>query len=90
MSNGIKQGAVLSPVLFTVYIDGLFQRLQTSGIVCHIGGVFASAFGYADDIVSLIPSVYALRHLICTCEKISEDYNIIFNTGNSKLIYTHI
>ena len=39
--NGVKQGGVLSPVLFAVYTDGLLLRLQESGIGCHIGGHYA-------------------------------------------------
>ena len=58
------QGAVLSPILFTDYIDKLLTRLRESGVGCHIDGVFASAFGYADDIVLLAPSLDALRHMI--------------------------
>ena len=61
-----KSGCCLSPVLFTVYIDGVFQRLQFSGVGRHIGGVFAGDFEYADDIVLLSPPVNALRHMICT------------------------
>ena len=53
MKNGVKQGAVLSPVLFTVYSDIMLQKLQRSGVGCQFDGVFAGAFGYADDIVSL-------------------------------------
>ena len=53
ISNGVKQGAVLSPNLFTDYIDKLLTRLRESGVGCHIDGVFAGAFGYADDIVLL-------------------------------------
>ncbi len=39
--NGVKQGGVLSTILFSVYIDGLFTRLSNSGIVCHIGNHYA-------------------------------------------------
>ena len=27
-SNGVKQGAILSPILFSVYMDELFERLE--------------------------------------------------------------
>ena len=64
ISNGMKQGAVLSPILFTDYIDNLLTRLREYGVGCHIGGMFAGAFGYADDIVLLAQSLDALRHMI--------------------------
>ena len=35
VSNGVRQGGVLSPVLFSVYINGLLCTLQESGVGCH-------------------------------------------------------
>jgi hypothetical protein len=37
MLNGIKQGSIISPVLFTVYMDVLLLRLEASGVGCKIG-----------------------------------------------------
>ena len=50
VSNGVRQGGVLSPILFTVYIDELLQRLSRLGIGCQLGGHSVCALGYADDI----------------------------------------
>ena len=33
-SNGVKQSGVLSPLLFTVYLDQLILALKESGIGC--------------------------------------------------------
>ena len=47
----MKQGGVISPVLFYIYIDKLLYQLRTSGSGCFIGEVFLGALAYADDIV---------------------------------------
>ena len=38
--NGTRQGPVLSPALFSVYMDNLIVKLRKSGVGCHLGGVF--------------------------------------------------
>jgi len=49
--NGVKQGAVLSPILFCFYIDALLLLLKKAGFGCYIGAHFVGALDYADDIV---------------------------------------
>ncbi len=56
ISNGVKQGGVLSPVLFTLYIEELLIRLKQSGVGCYIGHMFAGAFGYAVNVSLLSPT----------------------------------
>ncbi len=67
-------------------MDGLLNKLSKSNVISHIGGVFAGAFGYADDIKLLTPSVHALRILANICEKYAAKYDIIFNGKKSQLI----
>ena len=50
VGNGIKQGGVLSPILFNLYIDGLLIRLQKSSAGCHMNNIYMGALSYADDI----------------------------------------
>ena len=38
MSNGVKQGGVLSAILLTLFLDKLFIRLKNSNIGCSING----------------------------------------------------
>ena len=40
VSNGVKQGGVLSPLLFSCYIDKHFSQLEHSGLECHVGITF--------------------------------------------------
>ena len=53
--NGTRQGSVLSPGFFSVYVDDLLIQLRKSNVGCYIGGKFVGAAGYADDIILLAP-----------------------------------
>ena len=48
LSNGVKQGGVLSPILFNIYIDKLLLELKGSSYGCHINNTFVGALCYAD------------------------------------------
>ena len=86
ISNGVKQGAVISPPLFAIYLDPLIARLIESKEGCHIGDICANAFVYADDIVLLSPSCNALRNLINICEYFANEYEINFNPNKCTLL----
>jgi hypothetical protein len=51
VSAGVRQGGVLSPFLFAVYIDVLITRLRASGYGLHICQCFLGCLVYADDIL---------------------------------------
>ena len=61
ISNGVKQGGAVSPLLFNIYLDELFLLLKKSGLGCHVGSTYAGTFGYADDIALIAPSCPALN-----------------------------
>ena len=41
VANGVKQGAVISPLLFSIYIDNLLIELKQLGLGCHVWPTFA-------------------------------------------------
>ena len=85
--HGVKQGGVLSPILFAVHTNGLLVRLQQTGVGCHMGSRFTGALiVYADDITLLAPCKSALLILISVCEDYAAKYDIIFNGSKSKYI----
>ena len=63
-----RTGAVISPLLFIIYIDNLFKELIHLGLGCHVGPTLASTFGYADDVALIAMSLYALKKIIYVCE----------------------
>ena len=58
--NGVKQGAVLSAILFCVYIDGLIKEIRRNQDGCWIKDAFVGIVVYADDIALLSPSIDGL------------------------------
>ena len=72
-------GGVLSPVLFTVYLDNLLKTLKQRNIECKIGNSYLGVFGYADDLTLLCPSLTGLKEMLNTCEVYAKDYNILFH-----------
>ena len=72
--NGVRQGAILSPSLFCVYLDTLLSKLRDAGIGCHLGDTFLGAFGYADDVTLLSPSREGLQVMLDICENFISFY----------------
>ena len=86
VTNGVRQGGILSPLLFTVYIDELLEKLKRNGIGCYLGHKFVGALGYADDILLLCPSVGGLKKMIKICEDYANEHSIKFNGSKSKYL----
>ena len=84
--NGVKQGGVISPVLFGVYIDELIKRLRHSGYGCYVGPYFFGCIGYADDLVLLSPTKAGLEAMLSICKQYSLDYKVQFNGLKSQFI----
>ena len=83
MGNGIRQGSVLSPYLFNVYVDGLNRNLSSAGVGCHIAGTPLNNFSYADDLAIVAPSATAMNELLGICDKFAADNHIVYNTTKS-------
>ena len=63
VTNGVRQGGVLSPLLFDVYVNELSELLNESGI----GGTLINHMLYADDICIVSLSSSGLQHLLNIC-----------------------
>jgi len=85
--NGVKQGGILRPVLFCIYIDGLLVRLKQSKIGCWTGNTFVGALAYADDITLFAPTPSAMRYMLRICEEYSCEFCVSFNAASSASMY---
>jgi len=88
LSCGTRQGGVLSPYNFAVFIDEIVQKIKSSGLGCYLGFVCCSIFLYADDMLLLAPSVSALQKLLTICE--TELFNLDLAINAKKCVCTRI
>ena len=86
VSNGVKQGGNISPVLFTIYADSVLDNLRDSGLGCYIGHIFAGALAYADDIVLLSPSLSGLTEMLNIAEIEGDALDLKFNPSKCQLL----
>ena len=81
---------MVSPILFTVYIDELLQRLQKLGVGCHWEGMFVGGLCYADDLALIAPSAHALRRMLQVCSDFASEKNLIMQGKLNSFASVHI
>lgn len=82
VTNGVRQGGILSPYLFNVYIDDLSESLDNSEVGCrYLGSV--NHLCYADDMVLLSPTPHGLQKMLDICTDYANSHDILFNTKKS-------
>ena len=83
IGNGVKQGAILSAVLYCVYTNDLFRELRRMNIGCRIGGEYVGVLGYADDLFLISPTMDGLQDMLTACERYASEHNLRFSTNEN-------
>ena len=66
LCNGIKQGGVISAIVFILYIDNLFLNLKESRFGCHIS--------YIHDNTLISRSIRVLNKILSICADFANNY----------------
>ena len=79
IGNGVRQGGILSPLLFNFYINEIIEVISELNVGCEINCYRTNLIAYADDVVLIAPSVRALQFLINTFVKLIDKLNLSVN-----------
>ena len=82
-TNGIRQGSIVSLLLFCCYVDELLCQLQAQGVGCWMSQYYCGAISYADDLTLLGPTARGLQKQIQICEEYAKNFGMSYNPVKS-------
>ena len=86
INRGVKQGGVLSPFLFNIYVNDLILNINNSSYGCYLGNNKTTILGYCDDLILMSSSLQHMQYLLNLCDIYSSEWKIKFNANKSIVI----
>jgi len=65
--QGVRQGGVISPLFFAIFVNNVLHKLMKSKLGCYINYVCMNSFMYADYLLLLSISLHDLQKLVDLC-----------------------
>ena len=89
-SNGLRQGGILSPIIWAIFLTPLLDALReaNSGVTLSLPNreVTVSALAYVDDIALVAPSKEKLQEALDVATRLAKKLHLTWNSGKCKVI----
>ena len=84
--QGVRQGGVLSPLLYTTFIDELMKILRSKHLGCNLLGRYSGLVVLADDVALLSSSPTELQEMLDIVDNYSKHWRYKINPSKSCVI----
>lgn len=86
VSQGVRQGGILSTFLYLVFINDLLQEIQSQCSNTGIYNIASSNPTLADDIACIALTPVAIQNILTTAYKYSTNWRFKFNADKSSVL----
>ena len=90
LSQGIRQGSILAPYLFNIYMSELLSKIEDLKVGTKIGPTFTGITAYADDIILMRSTLSGLQNIIDCCITYGIRHKIKFNSSKTEFLISGI
>ena len=84
--RGLRQGCTLSPLLFTLIMEELVQRVKEVGVGVQVNQEKLCILIFADDVVIMAENMEDLQKMLDVIGNFSKDMKLKFEIGKSKVL----
>ena len=86
-SRGLRQGCVLSPLLFSLYVNSLVEKLRGAGVGVECRGQMVTTLLYADDAVLLAENEEQVKRGLKVLEEWCKEWGVEVNVEKSGVMH---
>jgi hypothetical protein len=85
VNRGLREGSVLSPILYAIFIDGIIDKIRGC-IGANVGSFSYRALLYVDDIVLVSESAQDLQAMLNCCQTYADDHSFQFSISKCQVV----
>jgi len=86
LACGVRQGDVLLPILFAVYVNDIIEKQRRSNHGCRIGELFLGCIMCADDLILISASLCDLQSMISICSEELKSLDMTVNVNKPQVM----
>ena len=86
VTKGMKQGSLLSPYLFNIFINDLLKKLTSMNPGVRIKDFHLNVLAYADDVNLISTTVAGLQKMIDECDNYAQMWRMKFNPTKTNIV----